>query len=128
MNVRRPSLRLVVTAAGAAGIAVTLALALGGGVGWPGDHPARAQFRHCGDAENLIEWEPGTLTLTPNSGFAGTSFTADVTGIPTDMETRGIEILWDWDSATPVETLIGSGAVGPEYTSATVGAVAPEDA
>jgi Tol biopolymer transport system component len=128
MNVGRRGLHLAVTVAGVAGVALVLALALGGGVEWPGGQPARAQFRHCGDDENLIEWEPGTLTLTPDSGFAGTSFTADVTGIPTDIQTRGIEILWDWDSATPDEELIGSGAVGADETSVSVGAVVPEGA
>ncbi len=128
MNLGRRGLRLAETIVGMAGIAVIMALALTGGPQWLTDRPARAQFRHCGDGLNLIEWEPGTITLTPNSGFAGTPFTVEVTGIPTDMETRGIEILWDWDSATPDEELIGDGAVGPDETSITVDAVVPEDA
>jgi len=128
MSVGRRGLRLAVAAATAAGIAGILAIAVVGGSQWATERPARAQFRHCGDGTNLIEWEPGTITLTPNSGFAGTPFTVEVTGIPTDMETRGIEILWDWDSATPDEELIGDGAVGPDETSITVSAVVPEDA
>jgi Tol biopolymer transport system component len=127
MNVGRRGLRLAVGAAAAVGVAVILAFALSGAL-WPAGGPAQAQFRHCGDGDNLFEWPNAVVTLTPNSGFAGTSFAAEVTGIPTDIETRGIEILWDWDLAEPDDELIGSGAVGPDETSITVSAVVPEDA
>jgi Tol biopolymer transport system component len=126
MSVMRPGLRLAVAAAIAAGIAFVLAVA--GATMWQASPPAQAQFTHCGDGVALIEWESGTVTLTPNTGFAGTAFTVEVAGIPTDIQTRAIEVLWDWDVAEPDEELIASDGLAADQTSITLDARVPEDA
>jgi hypothetical protein len=119
--------RLAPTIVGVIGMALVLALAVGG-LQRLAQAPARADAqRHCGDSDNLVPWEADVI-LTPDSGPAGSSVRVYVAGIAPNIVDSPIQVLWDWDPVGLDGELIGSDTIPWNQTWINVDAVVPQGA
>ena len=124
MRARRLSSRLALAIVGMASVVLVVGLVVAGGPWWLAGRPAQADFPpwHCGDWGGIPvqpqPWPSAVVTVSPDSGLAGSSFTVGLSNIVAHPDEQPTDVLWDWDAEAGGELeIIGSGVVPPNATS-----------
>src|SRR3972149_3887857 len=128
MNVPRLGPTVVATAALVAACSIILLLTAVSG--WlPGaglsSAPALAAG-NCGDTSGTLTESDATVTLDPQSGISGSTFKAELSGVPVNQfADQPVEVLWDWSLDPPPPDVIGTGAIPQGAAATSVQAIVP---
>jgi Tol biopolymer transport system component len=130
MKTLRMALLAAALVAAVAGALLGLAFALSGDPGQLTDGAAQAEGEiECGTSYILQPYPGAVLTLSPDSGPAGSSFKVGLSQVlPNDNQDQPAEALWDWDPEGGGGELIGRGTVPRYKTGTTIDAEVPGDA
>lgn len=125
MKTLRPGWRLALAIVGIAGVALVAALVLAGP--WRLTQP-QAQAQPGFECPSYATpWPSAVVTLTPDSGVAGSSFGVQLANIYS-VWANPVEAIWDWVPQVGGGQLIASGTIPPLATSFSLSADVPGDA